>query len=359
MLCETKARKRDVFAFQNLLNDDFFNKLNNCLKKAHKQVTGWQRLRIYGDNTPPPAHWKNCRTLSELTGIDKAEILQAIRLSTKDYLPRLMEKPSAYQIRLLKMGVNMHALTWLRTIAGDKQGIAYIEVGHNNITFENVKKREITAGQIIILDATGDASFYSGLMGRDFKEHRIDAELPGYNRVLIQKKLGKGKGLKASDDELKRLLNKADYDIRKCDKVLLVTFLGIEKKLLEIAKTMWPDKTVESTHFYASRGLNNWQNFDAVILFGTPNPNTLAAFNGTSLAYTEQKDIESYINRIAERELTQNEHRVRPIFGNKTAVFIGNFCPGLADRIEPADKGNSEGARLLKYAKLSMRNTDF
>ncbi len=286
---------------------------------------------------------------------DRDQILAEVSRRPESLQLFQLESKSAWQQRLMELKVNMNALNWLRTVAEDKEGLAYVQVGSSFATFNTVSKREIEAEQLIILDGTGDAEFYSGLMGRQFQEHRVEAEMPDCMKVLISCKLGKTKAGERSDSELNRLLKKCVPYIRAARNILLVTFLDIEARLLELAKKQWPGKEIDSTHYYASRGLNNWEDSDCVICVGVPNPNQLEAFNAATLAFDSQKDIEKHISGIAENELIQCIHRIRPVFGGKTICQIGNFFPGEKPHIiESADLGDSEGYAIMRAAEICM-----
>ncbi len=85
--------------------------------------------------------------------------------------------------------------------------------------------------------------------------------------------------------------------------------------------------TDKAVHFGAGRAINEYENFQACIAFGTPYPNEYECMDKAMVLFPEKQDRAEYFRHIAHAELEQTVQRVRLIHGGKTLVVIGRLFP--------------------------------
>lgn len=226
--------------------------------------------------------------------------------------------------------------------------------------------RNMSKVKIIVLNATGRAEEMESLLpGRKFIEIRANVFCPG-KKIHLKYALGKesvcgndNKKKPMKDEHIRSKLKDAIKFLGEDEtRVLIVTFMAAKEKVLKIASELDPGRRFEVIHFWGNRGLNKFEDCDAVIAFGTPTANPLGLKDHAAALF---EDIEAQNQWIAEQglsELFQSVHRIRPIYSAKTIIIMGQHwpdqlgCPDIKiDRYKP--EGNLDAAvkRLLPILK--------
>jgi len=118
--------------------------------------------------------------------------------------------------------------------------------------------------------------------------------------------------------------------------LMICTWKSAEQKVLKTAQGLRPDMKIDVIHYGANRGLNEYENHDAGMLFGTYTGNPTDSDMLSKIIFGSgpdaQEDRDSFRNRASYAENIQAIHRVRPVNGNKTLVIVGReWIPGLPD----------------------------
>jgi hypothetical protein len=270
-------------------------------------------------------------------------------------------------MRLYKDHIDLNALNWLLIALGEKEGTAYVLVNAKNrknpFKFVSVKLNiPKHKGKIILLDGTGNKAEYDNLFQRDFELITANVELKNCRTLFLQQALGKVKSKKLDDKQTEKLLKKAiDHLNFSNKKVLICTHMDIKEKILRIAKQLLPDRHVETTHFWASRGVNKYQDFDAVIAFGTPTVNKVSVLDEGMILFQDSNEREEWFAQMGISDLIQTVHRIRPINGNKTIIIMGREWPkelGIPDIHIDLRRGEQEKIKEA-YKRLKRFLEDY
>jgi len=326
--------------------------------------------RLYA-TTPPGGEWEATMSLWEAADITEAE-REALSDQLAYFDQHQDEKPGKWQRRLWDEKVDLAMLRWLWLGLDEKaQGSAYIRCQPHPMTpvtfraLRNVVPDLPENVRLVALDATGDHRELEALFSRPFKVVDAAVELPPARRVWLRQAMGKWKMGRLLDDQekLEAIFRKTMANLRPEDRnVLLVTHQAAEAALLELAKRVDPNRVWASTHYWSSRGLDCWRDYDAALAFGTPTANRagvldleLALFGGDQ----DARDI--WFSGLGPRDLIQAMNRVRPVMASKTLVIIGREWPHelgkpsfIIDRQRQGGQANVEEQayeRLLVLAK--------
>lgn len=217
-------------------------------------------------------------------------------------------------------------------------------------------------GRIIVLDGTGNKPEYDKLFQRDFELITANVELNGCRTVFLQQALGKVKSKKLDDKQIQNLLKKAIDHLNYSDKkVLIGTHKDIEENVKKISKQLMPDRHVESTHFWASRGVNKYQDFDTFIAFGTPTVNKISVLDEGMILFRDSNEREDWFAQMGTSDLIQTVHRIRPINGDKTIIILGREWPkelGIPDIHIDLRRGEQEKIKEA-YKRLKRFVEDY
>jgi hypothetical protein len=292
--------------------------------------------RLYA-TTPPSGEWEATMSLWAAAGITEPE-REALSSQLAYFDQHQDEKPGKWQRRLWDEKVDLAMLRWMWLgLDETAQGSTYIRCQpdpKSPITFRSL--RNIVPDlpdnvRLVALDATGDHRELEALFSRPFKVVDAAVELPPARRVWLRVGMGKRKVNRLMDDQakLEALFRKGMANLRPEDKhVLLITHQSAEVALLELARRVDPSREWASTHYWSSRGLDCWRDYDAALAFGTPTANRagvldleLALFGG------DQAARDTWFSGLGPRDLIQAMNRVRPVMASKTLIIIGREWP--------------------------------
>lgn len=326
---------------------DSIRNLGDSLLK-HIQESEDIQARYYVQD--PPAEWQGTETLWTMAGTNEDQ--KAHLSSDLGYFTKLShENVRQWQRRLFyKEEINFNALQWLWTATGDEQGVAYLfgksdrkhpikYVLHRtqapSMIRYNKNGKLIHKTQIIGLDGTGDPAELEALFtGRKFEDISANVKIPG-RKIHLEYALGKEsvvgndkKKTPMKDEHIREKL-KAGLQYLKPNeqKVLLVTYKNAKDKVVSIAQKLDPDREFVTTHFWGSRGLNKFEDCQAVICFGTPNINPGSIKDTANSLFSDIEDQKAWTLAQGYRETAQACHRIRPIYSEKSIVILGKKWP--------------------------------
>ena len=135
----------------------------------------------------------------------------------------------------------------------------------------NVSKLVIPANlpSPVVLDATAGQNFLWELMGEQACIHNIEKNPRSYSRVTLHvaygSGLGKTKMREKAKDRFPKVLAALEQELGSDRKLLFCTHKAVEHLALE---SQSPFSDFKVAHWGAIDGKNDWQEFDAVVLFG-------------------------------------------------------------------------------------------
>ena len=301
--------------------------------------------RLYAANKPLGAPWvHDLWELGKISEDQKATLRRDLAVFNRLYDANGVAEPLQEWIgRLLDSGLDFNALTWLWTAVGAEPGTAYIRtemsprqpIKYVHMIQRPLPKYETATGNIkdmacrfVVLDATADHAELVKLLGRKLDLVTAQVDLPECHAVWLQKGLGKLKTSKRSNTQLKRYLEDGLPYLRPGDqKVLLATHQGIEGRILTLARELRPDLEFMSTHFWASRGVNAFKECDAVLCIGTPTASPTNTLDAAMALFPDPDERERWQVSLGEADLVQTVNRIRPVYGGKIIIVVGNVWP--------------------------------
>jgi len=205
----------------------------------------------------------------------------------------------------------------------------------------------------VVLDATAKAEVYRRIFNHSV---RIFAPKLSYNNPIVQlySVYGGVTSLASSKQQMKNMLEGLKELLKKEPATLIVCKERFEKRI----RKMGLPKEAQITHFYGSRGSNDYQSAKQVVIFGAPgwNKETLFAYaaalypgeelsskqwfplrqyHGTNKAIRMREYVDPRVQMLYEMsvidEIIQALNRIRPlIFGDKMIYLMTNVViPGL------------------------------
>ena len=104
---------------------------------------------------------------------------------------------------------------------------------------------------------------------------------------------------------------------------MVITYMHHKKKVLDILKRIDPTRNFMGYHFMGPRGINSYQECDAVLVIGLPYPNLNSAAQDACILFPKAKDADKrmeWTEACMQWDLVQGIHRIRPV--NKSSVDI-------------------------------------
>lgn len=298
---------------------------------VHQMIDGpWKQARLYATKAPA-GPFKNNISLSDAAGIGEQDI-EVLRRDLDFLLMLEDETPFQWQKRLLKAKVDPVPARWLCIATGSEPGTAYIKITKDSkrpIRFcYTTSHRPDFSGRMICLDGTAHQGEVEALTGRTLQHVDARLSLSTCKRVHIKAFLGKLKAQNLKPDAIEARLKECfEHLPPDAGKVLIATHMIIESQVLATARALQPNRLFVSCHFGASRGLNAFEQCDAVILFGTPSLNPGNLLDAGMALFADDLQREEWQRHLTDAEVTQTVHRARPIHGSKTIIVAGRTWP--------------------------------
>jgi len=307
--------------------------------------------RLY--SRAPAGQWAGKADLWQAIGMSK----DIVKDTLSDDITGLLDMP---ELQFYHGRINMTALNWLCAATGD--GVAWVQAdtrgANGHISFSTSQFLALPRSiPVTVLDATIDMPEIESLLGRRFEA--LDARV-GWEakRVFIRQGVGKVRLGRMGDTALAKLMKDAVRHVPEdAKKALIITFLRDEKRVLKIAKKQKPGIEWVSTHWFASRGLNVFEDCDAVICIGTPTHSPGATADLAALLFPENvAEQERWRRRQDTNELVQGVHRLRfARYPGKTLIVAGRHWPGELGEEPDADDRRRGGSHCSDYKDLAKR----
>ena len=194
-------------------------------------------------------------------------------LDTLTSLSNTLEKFS--RPRLYRQEIDMNAIDWIRGLCSPS-ALSFIHISDKG-DVEYSTKRITRLGYhdtpIKILDATGDASAASALVGRKLKTVRADVSWDSH-RVHIKINTSRKTMQFSKETDLTKLLTEM-LSYTKAQRIMVITYMHNKKKVLDILNRITSTRDFMGYHFIGPRGINSYQECDAVLVIGLPYPNLM------------------------------------------------------------------------------------
>lgn len=317
-----------------------FQKINDTTDKAYLKLkaagkSGWLYVGLKPDGSETFEH-PELFDLGDFIQAEKNEMLSFLGV----YQKLFDEKEIAYQKRLYKENINKRALDWLLIAFGEISGSAVVKIDTGSnfepYSFAYRMMPDIRPkGRIVILDATAYPAAMNKLFNREFDTIKATCDLPDCKTVHIKRGAGITKAQKFSDGTIRKLLSEAVDELPPTASSLMIcTWKAIEERVRKLALEIRPDLKIDVIHFGATRGLNEYENHNAGMLFGTYTANPSETDITAKILFGDGPeslpDRDAFRNHLSNAENIQAIHRVRPVNGNKTLIVIGkDWIPGL------------------------------
>jgi hypothetical protein len=287
-------------------------------------ASGKKVARVYSKQ-PGGGQWQGKIDLWTAAQLPKARA----RAMVAEPLEYLLESS---HLDLFKQGINLNAALWLADAVGNSVACVQVDVRNPRtpITFERlIRHRLPKKAELTVLDATTSPEELAALFLKDFELLSINVNWEG-QRIWLRQGMGKTKTANITEEQLGKYLQAmASHIPPDVDQALLVTHQHVEEKSLNILKNFRPDIRWASTHYFASRGLNAFEDCQAVLCFGVPVASPGALADIATVLFTDDPARQvRWQQQQNEGELYQCAHRARFIrHPGRTLVVMGHFWP--------------------------------
>ena len=277
----------------------------------------------------------------------------------------IISKVNQYSKRdLYQKGVDLNAVNWLRGLI-EKDHYSYLLITPKGDFFFQVKYITPIGYRntpVKILDATGDKRTAQNLLRRKLNVIKSDVEWKS-TKTHIKTNTSRGVLKFAKDSDFKRVLP-IMISQTSATKVMVITYKFLEKKVLEICKEIAPAKDFMGYHFIGPRGINTYKDCEAVIVLGLPYSNLNSSGQDAFILFPRDEDTEireSWTEACMLWELTQNIHRIRPIYKSNVDIIIAsNYWPPILSKPDKfIDKSRSNNWKDIAIQRLEPYVKEF
>jgi hypothetical protein len=211
----------------------------------------------------------------ELSLKDAAEIAEGDLYALYGGLRPLLNAKIDEKAGYYDNGVNFNAVRWLQTFCQKKsKKNAWLSIdttdttGHAKYHLSEIRTLPKNV-KLIVLDATGDRDENERLFNRTFETLEVKVGWQGTG-IWVRKKLNKTMLLRMSDAQIKKDLEEEflPHIPGGAQRGFLATIFDLEKRIIKILKKLTPEITWKSTHFWGSRGLNDFEDCDVGLAYG-------------------------------------------------------------------------------------------
>ena len=222
---------------------------------------------------------------------------------------------------LYDLGVSLTAVHWLRGIISNGS-FPYISFKNDGAVAFAVKYKTplgFLKTPVKVLDATGDKRVIESLIGRRLNVVSLDAEWHG-KRVHQKTSTGRYTLEHASMNDLKRMLRIGLKEL-SAQKIMVITYKKQKDRIIAVCRELDNKKEFKGYHFMGPRGINDYEDCDAVLVVGLPTPNMDNSCQDAHILFPEDEDLQDeWLVASMQWELVQNIHRIRPV--RKKAVEL-------------------------------------
>lgn len=230
---------------------------------------------------------------------------------------------SLSRVDLYRREIDLNAIGWIRGLLSPS-ALSFVHISQNGaIKFglKRITQLGYHGTPVKILDATGDARAMIPLVGRTLKTIRADV---AWNSKRVHIKINTSRKIMAHATEpgLRKLLSEM-LSHTDAQKIMVYTYKGHKKAILDSLENIDPAREYMDYHFMGPRGINSYQECDAVLVIGMPYPNLNSAAQDACILFPDRKDAEKRMDwseACMQWDLVQGIHRIRPV--HKSSVDI-------------------------------------
>ena len=234
---------------------------------------------------------------------------------------------------LYRQGIDLNAVAWISGLTSPST-LSFVHIAKNGDVKYNTKcitRLGYHDSPVKILDATGDAKAYSALIGRKLKTVRADVSWNSH-RVHIKINTSRKTMQFAKDADLEKLLVEM-LSQTKAQRIMVVTYKRNEKKVVNILKGIDPTRQFMGYHFMGPRGINSFQDCEAVLVIGLPYPNLNSAAQDACILFPYERDADKrmeWTEACMQWDLVQSIHRIRPVHKSSVDIIMAaNRWPSM------------------------------
>ena len=263
-----------------------------------------------------------------------------------------LSRPSLY-----RKGIDLNAVNWIKGLCSPA-ALSFVHIsdkGDVKYSTKRITRFGYHGTPIKILDATGDASASSALVKRKLKTVRADVSWNSY-RVHIKIDTSRKVMYRSRESDLKKLLSEM-LSHTQAKKIMVATYMRHEKQILKILETIDSTRDFMGYHFIGPRGINSYQDCDAVLVIGLPYSNLNSAAQDACILFPHEKDADKrmdWAEACMQWDLVQAIHRIRPVYKeNVDIILAANSWPSMLP--EPSvviDKSQSTNWKELAIRRL-------
>ncbi|XPS88653.1 PolA2: predicted DNA polymerase I [Desulfosarcina variabilis str. Montpellier] len=297
-------------------------------------------INFVSSDSAEPKMIINGRKLTEST-LQEATIIELLakgmNTTEEDIISRLTSLSNTLdnlsRTDLYRQGIDLNAISWIKGLISPTT-LSYVLMDKEKPT-RFITKQITPLGYpgtpIKVLDATGDASALKSLVRRRLKTVKADVAWNS-KRVHIKKSINRVSMDHPQESYLVKLLT--DMLVHtQAEKVMFITYECNESQIMKILNEIDLTRTFMGFHFYGPRGINSFQECDAVLVIGLPYPNLNAAAQDACILFPDEKDSDKRIDwteACMQWELVQCIHRIRPVRKSSVDIILaGSKWPSM------------------------------
>ena len=279
------------------------------------------------------------------------EIIDSSLTALSNTLDKL-SRPSLYH-----KGIDLNAVNWIKGLCSPS-ALSFVHIsdkGDVKYSTKRITRFGYHGTPIKILDATGDASASSALVKRKLKTVRADVS---WNSCRVHIKIDTSRKVmyRSRESDLKKLLSEM-LSHTQAKKIMVATYMRHEKQILKILETIDSTRDFMGYHFIGPRGINTYQDCDAVLVIGLPYSNLNSAAQDACILFPHEKDADKrmdWAEACMQWDLVQAIHRIRPVYKeNVDIILAAKSWPSMLP--EPSvviDKSQSTNWKELAIRRL-------
>jgi hypothetical protein len=327
--------------------------------KTHEQG------RLYVSDVPP-GNWENAVILEDIHQVITKYFELGLYPCNSSQIYSHIENPVVWENNNYKEKRNMKCIKWWDlVIKGDPKTSLFVEISKPKRKTEiHYKATQLDPPvfpdcQIVHLDGTVYRPELPELFQKDVEIIDAQAHLSTCRKTHIRISRGKYKVMRLQPQVVSNDLKMLIEHLRPQDqKVLVITFKTIEKFVAQAIRELYPDLDFSIIHFWGPRGINEYENYHACLVYGTPTVSPAGVEDLASAMFAEQEEMDKWKASLGRRDLTQAIHRIRPVNGDKNIVVMGSYWPTeylgqpdeIIDLMRKGDNFQTAVQRLVKFA---------
>jgi len=229
------------------------------------------------------------------------------------------------RINLYRQGIDLNAISWIKGLTSPTT-VSFVLIdkkGRIKFNMKSITPLGYPDTPIKILDATGDASAYRPLVRRNLKSVRANV---AWNSHRVHVKINTSSGImkRPRHSNLVELLTKM-ISYTQAKNIMFITYMRNEQQIADILESIDSTRTFKGFHFYGARGINSFQDCDAVLVVGLPYPNLNAAAQDACILFPDEMDADKRLDwaeACMQWDLVQGIHRIRPIHKPNVDIIL-------------------------------------